>query len=283
MNNSNILIFGAGEISNLLIKELTFRNYEVLCVSNNTFGQVNNLSHNNLEIIPYKKILNKRLEVDTAIFAWRDSTRLLSDNHAILKWIESENFHANKSFHFSSSSVYKDSKVPQNEKCKVLEKNKKLELENVLTEIALKKDSIHVNLRISNVYGIEVSYGFIGALFDSIKHGSEVKIFQNLNITRDYVHVHDVVYAIRMLLEVGTDLGCINISTGIGTTISQVLEIFASKGHNFEMQTEIPNNLKVKQDSILDCKNLSELINWKPKSLDEVLNELLPMRLSSFE
>ena len=278
MNNSKVLIFGAGEISNLLIKELTFRDNKVLCVSNNRFGQINNLSYDNLEIISYEEILNKQLEVDTAIFAWKDSTRLIRNNHAILNWIESGNFRANKSFHLSSSSVYKDFNAPQNENCKVLEKNKKLELENFLTKTALKKKSIHINLRISNVYGIEISYGFIGALFDSIKHGSEVSVFQNLSITRDYIHVYDVIYAIRMLLEVDTDLECINISTGIGTTITQVLEIFASKGYSFEKRSEIPNNLKVKQVSILDCKNLSELINWQPKSLAGVLNELLPMK-----
>ena len=278
MNNSNVLIFGAGEISNLLIKELTFRHNKVLCVSNNRFGQINNLSYDNLEVISYEEIQNQKLEIDTAIFAWKDSTRLISDNHAILNWIESGNFHANKSFHLSSSSVYKDSNAPQNENCKVLENNKKLELENLLKEIALKKESIHINLRISNVYGIDVSYGFIGALFDSIKHGSEVSVFQNLSITRDYVHVHDVIYAIRMLLEVDTDLECINISTGIGTTISQVLDIFASKGYYFEKRTEIASNLLVKQVSILDCANLSELINWQPRGLAEVLSELLPIK-----
>jgi nucleoside-diphosphate-sugar epimerase len=278
MNNSNVVIFGAGEISNLLIKELTFRDNKVLCVSNNRFGQINNLSHDNLQIISYEEIQNQKLEVNTAIFAWKDSTRLISDNHAILNWIESGNFHANKSFHLSSSSVYKDSNAPQNENSKALENNRKLELEKFLTDIALKKESIHINLRISNVYGINVRYGFIGALFDSIKHGSEVSVFQNLSITRDYVHVHDVIYAIRMLLEVDTDLECINISTGIGTTISQVLDIFASKGYNFEKRMEIATDVLVKQVSILDCTNLSKLIDWQPRSLTEVLSELLPLK-----
>lgn len=274
MNNSNILIFGAGEISNLLIKELIFRGNKVSCVTDNRFGQTNNLSHVNLEILSYEEILNQKLEVDTAIFAWRDSTRLISDNRAILNWIMSQNFHANKSFHLGSSSVYKDFSAPQNENCKVLENNKKLELEKFLTEIAVKKESIHINLRISNVYGIDVSYGFIGALFNSIKHGSKVSIFQNLSITRDYVHVHDVIYAIRMLLEVDTDLECINISTGIGTSISKVLEIFASKGYNFEKRTEIANDLRIKQVSILDCKTLSKLIDWKPISVESAINEI---------
>ena len=275
MNNSNVLIFGAGEMSNLLIKELTFRNKKVLCVSDNRFGQINNLSHNNLEILSYEEILNQKLEVDTAIFAWKNSTRLMSDNHAVLNWLESGNFHANKRFHLSSSSVYIDFNAPQNENCKVLEKNKKLELENILKEIALKKKSIHINLRISNVYGIDVSYGFIGALFNSIKHGSEISIFKNLSITRDYVHVHDVIYAIRMLLEVDTDMEVINISTGMGTTISQLLEIFAHKGFNFEDRIIIEDDSKIKKFSILDCKNLSTLIDWRPRSVSHTLNTLL--------
>jgi nucleoside-diphosphate-sugar epimerase len=274
MNNSNVLIFGAGEISNLLIKELIFRENKVSCVTDNRFGQINNLSHANLEILSYKEILSQKLKVDTAIFAWKDSTRLISDNRAILNWMESQNFHANKSFHLGSSSVYKDFSAPQNENCKILENNKKLDIENFLTEIAARKESIHINLRISNVYGIDVSYGFIGALFNSIKHGSKVNIFQNLSITRDYVHVHDVIYAIKMLLEVDTNLECINISTGIGTSISKVLEIFASKGYNFEKRTEIANDAKVKQVSILDCKTLSKLIDWKPISVESAINEI---------
>jgi nucleoside-diphosphate-sugar epimerase len=278
MNKTNVLIFGAGEISNLLIKELLSLGHKVLCVSNNTFGQVDNLLNNSLEILSYGEIVNQKLEVDTAIFTWKDTARLLSDNHAILKWIESRNFNVKKSFHLSSASVYKDLSIPQNETCEVLENNKKLELENFLTEIALKKESTHINLRISNVYGIDVSYGFIGTLFNSIKYGSDVSIFQNLSIIRDYVHVHDVIYAISLLLEVDTDLECINISTGIGTTISQVLEIFASKGYNFESRTKICNNLKAKQVSILDCKNLSKLIDWQPRTLTEVLGELLPIK-----
>jgi nucleoside-diphosphate-sugar epimerase len=275
MNNSNVVIFGAGEISNLLIKELIFRNNKVLCVSDNSFGQINNLSHDNLDILSYKEILNQKLEVDTAIYAWRDSTRLISHNKTILNWIESRNFHANKSFHLSSSSVYKDFNAPHKENCKVLEKNKKLELEQFLTELALKKESIHTNLRISNVYGIDISHGFIGTLFDSIKHRSKVSIFRNLSITRDYVHVNDVIYAIRMLLEIDIDSECINISTGIGTTISQVLEIFAHRGFNFEDRILIEDDSKVKKFSILDCESLSTLINWRPSSISHTLNSLL--------
>ena len=278
MNNSKIVIFGIGEITNLLIKDLIFRNKSVLCVTENSFGQIDNLSYTNLETSSYKEVLNKKLEVDLAIFSWKDINRLNNDNQAILKWLESHMFQAKKSFHLSSASVYKDSDDPQNESCAVLETNKKVVLENVLNAIAFKKKSIHTNLRISNVYGTDISYGFIGSLFNSIKYGSEVGILQNLNITRDYIHIDDVVYAIKMLLEIDTYRDCINVSTGIGTTISQLLEEFSIKGHNFENRLELSNDVKIKKVSILDCNYLAELIKWRPTSLNQVLNKILPIK-----
>ena len=277
MNNLKTLIFGVGEITNLLIKELILKDKKVLCVTDNSFNQIDNLSHANLEILSYKEILSKKLEVDKVIFSWKDTNRLNNDNQSIRKWLESHMFQANKSFHLSSASVYKDSNAPQDESCTILENNKKLELEYILKEITLKKGLIHTDLRISNVYGIDISYGFIGSLFNSIRYGNEVGILQNLNITRDYIHVSDVIYAIQMLLEINTNVDCLNISTGIGTSISKVLEIFASKGYNFKNRIELSNNLKVKTNSILDCKNLVEVINWQPSSLTQVLNKLLPI------
>lgn len=279
MNNLKILIFGAGEITNLLIKELIFKGKKVLCVTDNSFNQIDNLSQANLEILSYKEILGKKLEVDKVIFSWKDINKLNNNNQSIRKWLESHMFQANKSFHLSSASVYKDSIYPQDESCTALENNKKLELEYILKEITLKKGLIHTDLRISNVYGIDISYGFIGSLFNSIKSGNEVGILQDLNITRDYIHVNDVIYAIQMIIEINTHVDCLNISTGIGTSISQVLEIFISKGYNFENRVEISNEIKVKKFSILDCKNLSEVINWQPSSLTQVLNRLLPINL----
>jgi nucleoside-diphosphate-sugar epimerase len=279
MNNLKILIFGAGEITNLLIKELIFKGKKVICVTDNSFNQIDNLSHTNLEILSYKEILSKKLEVDKVIFSWKDINRLSDNDQSIRKWLESHMFQANKSFHLSSASVYKDSISPQDESSTALENNKKLELEYILKEITIKKGIFHTDLRISNVYGIDISYGFIGSLFNSIKSGNEVGILQDLNITRDYIHVNDVIYAIQMIIEINTHVDCLNISTGIGTSISQVLEIFTSKGYNFENRVEISNEIKVKKFSILDCKNLSEVINWQPSSLTQVLNRLLPINL----
>lgn len=277
MNNSKIIVFGAGEITNLLIKDLTFSGKKVICVTENSFGQVDDLLHINLEIATYKEVTNKKLKIDTAIFSWKDLNRLIQDDQAVLKWLESDMFQVSKSIHLSSASVYKLSDEPQSEDCDVFESNAKVELEKSLKNLSIRNKTMHTNLRISNVYGIGISYGFIGSLFDSIKSGSEIQILQNLNITRDYIHVEDVIYAIKMLLEIDDYPDCINISTGIGTTLSQVLEAFSAKGFNFESHIDLTNEIKVRDVSILDCKCLAGLIKWQPKSLKQFLDKQFPM------
>ena len=277
MNNSKIIVFGAGEITNLLIKDLTLSGKKVICVTENSFGQVDDLLHINLEIATYKEITNKKLKVDTAIFSWKDLSRLIQDNQAVLRWLESEMFQASKSIHLSSASVYKLSDEPQSEDYDVLESNAKVELEKSLKNLSIRKKTKHTDLRISNVYGIAIHYGFIGSLFDSIKSGIEIQILQNLNIIRDYIHVEDVIYAIKMLLEIDNYPDCINISTGIGTTLSELLDAFSAKGFNFDNRIDLSTEVKVREFSVLDCKCLAGLIEWQPKSLKQFLDKQFPM------
>lgn len=272
--SSKIIVFGAGNITNFLIKDLTLSGHEVLCVTENSFGQVNNLSHTNLEIINYEDVINDKLEVDTAIFSWKDIKRLNQNNQAILGWLQSENFQAKKSFHLSSAAVYKHSNVTQSESCDVIDENIKVVLEKSLRNLFFKKNTNHTNLRISNVYGDGITHGFISSLFQSIKFGTEIRVFQNLDIARDYIYVKDVVYAIKMLLEVNYNQDCLNISTGIGTTLLQLFEIFSNKGFNFEKRQVVPSETNFREISILDCKRLAGLIEWQPKSFNQVLNTL---------
>jgi len=273
MNNTKIIVFGAGELTNLLIKDLTLSGQNVLCVTENSSGQVDDSSHANLETATYKEVLNKKLRVDIAIFSWKDSTRLNQDNQAIRRWLESEMFQASKSFHLSSASVYKHSDKPHSETCDVIDSNIKVVLEKSLRDLSIKKKIFHTDLRISNVYGTGMSYGFIGSLFKSIQSGSKIQILQNMNITRDYIHVEDVIYAIKMLLEIHDYRDRINISTGIGTTLSQVFETFSAKGFSFENHLALSNDVKIREVSILDCSALASLINWHPQTLSSVLNK----------
>ena len=275
MADTTVIVFGLGQITNLLTKSLVASGKKVICVTDNKYDQIKNLPVANLKILTYNQVVNEIIDSNVAIFSWNDVSKLFQENNSILEWIESNKFFAEKSFFLSSASVYKDQFVPHTESSDTFHDNKKTILENILKKITLEKNIKHTNLRISNVYGIDIDYGFIGSLFNSIKSGSEVHIFKDQNLIRDYIHIDDVLRAVENLLEIDYARDCLNISTGIGTTIAQVLDIFSQNGYKFENRAILSNALSVKPVSILDCHNLSELINWKPSNLTQVLNKLL--------
>jgi len=272
----DVVIFGTGKITNSLIKKLILNGKSVLCITNNKFGQIDNSLYRNLNILSYKEILNTRVESEIVVFSWRNKDALYENDNKLLKWFESGMLHTSKSFFFSSASVYKESQFPQSETAQTEKENDKLTLENVIERLISRTSLLHTNLRISNVYGKDMSYGFIGSLFESIRHGNEVKIFKDQNITRDYIHVDDIIGAVEALIEMNVSNKCLNLSTGIGTSIYQILEIFENYGYKFENRLEIPFPFNVKVTSILDCETLSSIIKWQPNTLPNVINRLLP-------
>ena len=276
MANSEVLIFGVGQITVSLIKSLIFNGHKVVCVTDNYFGQIDNLSDDNLEVLTYNDILQNKYNIDAVIFSWNDHYKLARNDNAIAKWLQSNMFESKRSFFLSSASVYGDSMTAHSELCTNIENNEKLLLEKSLSEIFFKKKTVHTNLRISNVYGAGIDYGFIGSLLYSIQYENTVGIHPNLNTTRDYIHIDDVISAIEKLINIDTGKVCINISTGTGTTISQVLDIFANKGYKFENRKEITLTSKSKLISILDCSALANLIPWAPSTLATTIDKLIP-------
>ena len=117
-------------------------------------------------------------------------------------------------------------------------------------------------------------------MFDSIKCNNKVNIFQNTSIVRDYIYIQDVVQAVEKLSEIEINGTNINVSTGIGTSIAKVLDIFASKGYKFENRNTIVGDKEIKSVSVLDCKKLSYLIDWNPENINDVLIRLLPNKLN---
>ena len=272
---ADIVVFGYGKLTSRIIEKLLEKNFSILCVTDSLVNQ--NLFHNkSIKSISYKEAMNSAITSTITIFAWRDRNVAGKFAKHLFHWLESNNFETKKSFFMSSASVYEDSTTANDELCTRLENNEKLSLEKKLSEIFLKKKIIHTNLRISNVYGIGLDYGFIGSLFKSIEHGHTIEVHPELNTIRDYIHVDDLIYAIEMLIKIDIGVVCINISTGIGTTISQVLDIFANKGYKFENRRIIPLNLKGKLVSILDCTTLSNLIFWAPSTLATTIDKLIP-------
>jgi nucleoside-diphosphate-sugar epimerase len=153
--------------------------------------------------------------------------------------------------------------------------NKKYLLEIFLNDFMKLKKIPHVNLRLSNVYGEDLNYGLIGSIYKHIRLATPLSIFINLGITRDYIYSRDVIYAIENLAKIDLQESVLNLSTGVGTTISEVLLVFEKLGYNLKDKViqELPKNTKL--NSVLDCTKLHNLITWHPISPNDGIVKLM--------
>jgi UDP-glucose 4-epimerase len=85
-------------------------------------------------------------------------------------------------------------------------------------------------LRPSNVYGegqkLNVGQGLIGVYASQLLHGEPIEIWGDGTVRRDYLCVRDLIEGIFSLIEYQGPYHVFNISTGIGHSILEIIEIF---------------------------------------------------------
>ncbi len=84
-------------------------------------------------------------------------------------------------------------------------------------------------LRIGNTYGplqpADRGQGIVGTLFAAVRDGSRVRVFGDGTMVRDYVHVTDVAYATVELSRRSDGPRVLNLGTGVGHTVLEVVDI----------------------------------------------------------
>ena len=128
-------------------------------------------------------------------------------------------------------------------------------------------------LRISNVYGPgQPSYrgqGVIGALLASAESGKMLKVFGDGSVVRDYIYVEDMADAVARLLDAPADAHVINVGTGVGISISQVLELVRTvTGRSMAVEYMSGRATDV-QRSVLDTRRIRDLIPFAPRPLQK--------------
>ncbi len=125
------------------------------------------------------------------------------------------------------------------------------------------------------MYGEDLSYGLIGSINNFIRLSTPLSIFTNLEIIRDHINSRDVLYGIENLAKVDFQESALNLSTGVGTTIFEVLSVLDKLGYdlNDKVMQELPQDTKL--NSILDCAKLHKLINWHPISVHDGIGKLM--------
>jgi len=121
------------------------------------------------------------------------------------------------------------------------------------------------SLALSNVYG-PVAANKKGIFFEAWRAINDEKNFKiyGENVTRDYIHVSDVVNGIIVALQ-GKEAGRFNIGTGIETTNLEVFSLLKKRMRGNSSYELHPPRLGEVPRSALDITKAKEKLDWYPK------------------
>jgi UDP-glucose 4-epimerase len=122
--------------------------------------------------------------------------------------------------------------------------------------------------RVSNLYGKGQprgrGQGVIAEWSYAVKNRMPIKIFGNLENSRDFLHVLDAVSAIEKLAESQTS-GIFNVGSGTPTTLTEILELMKiSSSYAIDIET-YPHREVDRREYYLSIEKITEAIAWIPK------------------
>ena len=112
-------------------------------------------------------------------------------------------------------------------------------VESVLRSFNRQQRGRLISCRISNPYGPGQDYrkgvGFIDAAIKHFLAGSTLEIWGDGSVVRDYIYIEDVCKMIEGLLSYEGPEDVFNLSTGIGHSQLEILEMFKRSGRNIRV------------------------------------------------
>ena len=198
--------------------------------------------------------------VQNELMDWQGMLNQLSDNPEL------------KSFIFLSSGgcVYTDKDGPFDEKMKATGINKygqlKANQEKLLFE-ALPQSTV---LRLSNLYGIGQPHGrgqgVIAEWAHALASGIPLKMYGDIEASRDYLHIRDAVSAVEKLLAQPTT-GIYNVGSGTSTSLGEILEIFKTYARKSFHVDQNPGRSFDRKHYKLSINKFQNSTAWAPKVL----------------
>lgn len=149
----------------------------------------------------------------------------------------------------------------------------KTQIEDLINFYNRRYNLDYLIIRPSNPYGpgqnIFGRQGLIAVTMGNILKGTPVHIFGNGEIIRDYIFIEDFTYYIKGLLKKNIINETINVGSGSGHSINEILQVFRDiSGKNFEVIYENERKDDVPK-LILDTTRLHNFINHECIGLRE--------------
>lgn len=197
--------------------------------------------------------------------------RSISSTGIALDFIEKYSLNIKKIIYSSSSSVYgKNSECKESSLLTPLSLEASLKLSNeLLIKRFCENYSIDYTItRIFNMYGNEDEFSIISKIINTYKKNKVLTLINNGGAIRDYIHIDDVVFIYKILLNT-TGINVLNIGTGKGVSVFNILKLLKKNGILIDTKVINKEELKV---SIANIEELQKLIeNYKFKEVDDFI------------
>ena len=277
-----VLLLGFGPITRAFAKELLANEYKVIAVSqrSSTSSAGIGFSMDAFRVISWDDVLSKQVSSESTYIGWRELPQGQPVGTELIDWVKSAKLKTGKIHHLSSASVYAGeqelfSEIDYDSATNNKSLNSKQILERFVMDLSSEKEYKFVNYRISNVYGSNMHQGFINESLNNLRNGAPITIFKELDLIRDYILIDDLISGLINLRLHGSSDEALNISTGHGVTISEIIAHLKDLGVNDLKLLEIAAPENIIPRSVLSCERLEEIISWKPKVIEETLNKLV--------
>lgn len=278
----DVLFFGFGPITQELVQKLISDELRVLVVSNRPVitTSKSNAQKEFLKICTWAEVIKSQVSAETSYIGWRCPPQNQLIGEKLVEWVFSPKFETEAIFHLSSASVYTEERVYFSEsdfdfRMENRALNPKQQLETLVSDLANKKGIKFVNYRLSNVYGPSLTAGFINESLSNLRRNAPIRLFRNMDVVRDYLSVEDLVDVLVRLRSIEIQRENINISTGFGVAISEIVTQLKTLvvGKMEFVELEAPTHTISR--SVLSCERLREVVAWNPRPFASNLPSLL--------
>lgn len=146
----------------------------------------------------------------------------------------------------------------------------KLEVESLIIRASQNQDLKHLILRPSNAYGPGQSpeniQGLIGVALGCVLQQKPLRVWGDGSIIRDYIFINDLVEAIIQLLDQSVWNEVINVGSGHGTSIREIIEIVSKITHfPLEIIYDPARTVDISAN-ILEIDKIKNLCSWQPST-----------------
>lgn len=149
--------------------------------------------------------------------------------------------------------------------------------ENLFLENQNKNDKDLLILRISNVYHlgnqVRKDHGFIESCLTNLEQNKPIKIYGTKEITRDFIYIQDFVEIVEQVIRVELSREIVNVGTGIGTTLRQVVELIRRESGRQLIVENVPSVEEKILYNVLDNSKLNSFLNLELSSVESRLKQ----------